>query len=156
MEAIKSNTDNLSEKDRAWFTELIHGIKSDKLMLETGVASEGTKNLYKNMIDGNVLELSKQTQSAFNHVIIKDVVVDFVKELISRGQSDVSLSFNVSGSKVLVWAEIKDNDDNAESGLFLSEAKVNAKYREFNYSINTTIVEESDFLTSPPHYIDFE
>ena len=58
----------------------------------------------------------------------------------------------LSNSKLLVWSEIEDNDEDMEDALLIAEAKVNGKYQKDGFYINSTIVEKSDNLSIPNHY----
>ena len=35
----------------------------------------------------------------------------------------------------------------------MAEAKINVKYHDYGYTVNTTIVEESDRYCAPNHYL---
>ena len=58
----------------------------------------------------------------------------------------------LSDSKILVWAVVDDNDEKTEDALIIAEAKVNGKYYEKGFYLNSTIIEKSDNLSVPPHY----
>lgn len=64
----------------------------------------------------------------------------------------LKLALGLSESKILVWSEIKDDDEETEDALLLIEAKINGKYRPFGFYVNSTIIEESDRISIPPHY----
>jgi hypothetical protein len=72
--------------------------------------------------------------------------------LSSLKHNPKKLGLELSNSKVLVWAEIYDNDDETEKALILAQAKVNARYSKFGFAISSTIVEECDQLAVPNHY----
>lgn len=156
MVVADNTTGNLSKEQYDWFVGMIQHIKADSAMLDAGVASLETSKFYNSVFQGDLLEISKQTQKPLNHSIIQLMVIEFLKELINRGQDKIDLSFHMNGTSVLVWATINDDDEKAEADLFLSEAKINAKYGDYNYYVNTTIVEKSDCLSSPNHYVDFK
>ena len=83
---------------------------------------------------------------------VKGMVNEFVCELINRKRFPSKLAMELSDYKVLVWAEIKDDDEETEDALIMSEAKVNAGCFKYGFHISTTIVEEGDKLIIPAHY----
>ncbi|MEJ0105202.1 MAG: hypothetical protein WDO19_22755 [Bacteroidota bacterium] len=83
---------------------------------------------------------------------IANIINDYLKELKSYNSNPLKLAMGLSDSKILVWSVIKDNDDDTEDALLLAEAKVNGKYHQHGFYLNSTIIEESDKLPTPPHY----
>ena len=51
--------------------------------------------------------------------------------------------------------KIDNDDDELEKQLILVEAKVNAKYHSFGYDLTSMIVEKSDDLPLPSHYVNY-
>jgi hypothetical protein len=71
-----------------------------------------------------------------------------------RKAKPVSLALQLSESKLLVWAVIKDDDELCENQLFLAEAAVNSRFYQYGFHISTTLVEESDSCKIPNHFIE--
>jgi hypothetical protein len=60
---------------------------------------------------------------------------------------------DISTDKVLVWAEIKENDEDSELILIRVESIVNGKFgNETGINLDSIIVEDCDGLTIPLHY----
>lgn len=143
-----------SEKVKRWFDDLVATIRTDQVILETGIASEEKEKIYKAFINGNEEEVNSAIRATNSWYFIKNLVLDYFKELIENNLLPNKLALSLSGETVLVWAEINDNDGEIESGLILSEAKVNSKYFKYDFNITSTIIEKSDNLEIPPHYQD--
>ncbi len=85
--------------------------------------------------------------------MIDENVISFLIELKSRGGQPIKLAVHKSASnKICIWAEIANNDEATEHAIYLSEAKINADFESIGFSIDTTIVEESDNLEVPDGY----
>lgn len=87
-----------------------------------------------------------------SQALIKDVVFNFLSEIKKRKALPSKLAFSLTPATVLVWAEIADNDENLEDQLLLAESKVNAYAKQFDFCIDTMIVEKSDNIPVPSHY----
>lgn len=135
-----------------WFNDLIAQITTDKLLLETHTASKEKVKLYNTLMSGNELEMSKLTRSMTTMYFLKNLLVDYVQSINESEAKPLHLALDLSDSKILVWAEIEDDDIVSENNLILTEAKLNAKYSEFGFYISSTIVERSDSTAIPPHY----
>lgn len=144
--------DSNKAKMAEWFDGLLNHINTDRLMLETDVASTETKNFWNTAINGDHDTMSKNIRAETTQYFIKNLVQFYFKELTSFEVSPQKLAFDFSDAKILVWAQIADDDIKAEKALILSEAKSNSKFSENGFFVSTTIVEECDNLIIPPHY----
>jgi hypothetical protein len=93
--------------------------------------------------------VSKKTSSAF---FIKNLIDSYFIELGERRARPNRVALELSNSKVLVWAEIENDDELTEDALILSAAKVNYAFSTFGFHISSTIVEVGDKLNVPKHY----
>jgi len=84
---------------------------------------------------------ARKTSSAF---FIKNLVDSYFMELGERKARPNRVALELSNSKVLVWAEIENDDEFTEDALILSAAKVNYAFSTFGFHISTTIVEVDD------------
>lgn len=148
-ETLKSTS---TEKVKDWFDELINMLRTDQIMLETKTAPEKTNALYNTFIFGNEAEIVESTRAASSLYFIKNLVFDYLKELKAYNRSPIKLALDLSDAKILVWAEIDEDDEETEDALILAEAKANAKYYKHGFHISSTIVEACDRLSVPPHY----
>lgn len=133
-----------------WFDGFIANLRSHQLQLETGTAPKETENVYK-AIFGDRVEFTYIVRKGTTQEFVKNIIYDYLKEI--DGMPVLRMAFNHTDSHVLVWAEIEDNDDQSEKELILAEARVNAKYHQYGFTISTTIIEKSDELDTPSQYI---
>jgi hypothetical protein len=141
-----------SEKMNTWFNDLIASIEMDKFLMVEDIASAETKEFYKAMMAESLADVLRQTRVASSMYYIENMIIDFVKEIKTRGVEFKNLALDLGNSKILVWAELKNDDEKSENALIMAEAKVNAKYFDEGFHISTTIVEELDGLAVPEHY----
>lgn len=148
MHASTAITDqtNLSK----WFEETVAILRTHQLMLETETAPESIKTAYNILINGTEHDLHDRSKMLAQMHFVKSILFDYVKELGNTLPKKIAVNFN--DSEVLVWAEIEDDNEKMEEQLFVAEARINAKYHEYGFDMETTIVEESDNLPVPNHY----
>jgi hypothetical protein len=142
----------VKEQYNSWFSEVIDHLRVDQLLMEEGVASAEKKKMYDTLIFGKETEIIAQSRLNSSMYFIEKLVHEYVEELFKSPAKPAKLSMDLSDAKVLVWAEINDDDETAEDALILAEAKINAKYSVYGFHVTSTIVEKSDNLNVPPHY----
>ena len=135
-----------------WFDDLVATIRKDQLLLETGVASQETKKMYDLFFHADIDQLQKNVRKSSASYFIQRLVMDYIKEVRERGRTPNKLALQLSESRILVWAEIKDDDEDTEDALLLAEAKINAKYGAEGFHVSSTILEESDNYKIPGQF----
>jgi hypothetical protein len=145
----------LSTTQEPWFENLIAGINVDQLNLQTG-NDESVKALYQHAIVGNYGDVFKSIRKDAMQVLIKNVVLKFLHEVIERNALPDTLAFSLTPATILVWAEIDDADEEREDNLLMAETTINVYASQFNLSIDTLVVEKSDLLSVPDHYIEIK
>jgi len=146
---------SISSQTEKWFDDLVSQLRSDQIQLDASVASKEKQSFYKMMMSANqddIFMFGRQTSSRY---FIEHMLVEYLNELNSLNCSPRKLAFHHSNSKILVWAEIEDNDDHTEDQLLIAESKINAKYHCNGFHISSTILENCDSFTIPPHYQPF-
>ncbi|RRO19654.1 hypothetical protein [Flavobacteriaceae bacterium 14752] len=144
---ITSNTSSES-----WFGQMIDNLKLDKLKYDTGILNDSQKEFYEAFISDNQTKIHTLTREASSIFFIEKIINAYMEELQNCDSRPKKLAFELSNTKILVWAEIEDNDDVMENHLILTEAKINAKFSQYGFYISTTIVETVDGLEVPEHY----
>jgi hypothetical protein len=140
------------KKQEQWFEKLINSIKVDQLALETKTADKAKERLYNNLIEGKHLEMFSDMRKHSSQYFIEELVIEYISEINKRNVKFNELAFDLTDAKIHVWAEIDDEDESSEDGLFLAEAYANAKFLDYGTYISTTIVEKSDSIPLPSHY----
>lgn len=155
MQAINTSSHNLSQEQiSAWFDNTISHLEADKFMLQNDIANKDTNALYATLIGGDSDKIIKDFRKTSGIIFSKRMVVDFVGYILNSEYTPNSLAFAISDSKVFIWAEIEDDDEKAEDAIIEAEGKVNANCYDIGYNVSATIVERSDNLSVPSHYVD--
>lgn len=137
----------------AWFENLIYGIKTDQLPSRSVMEDENTKALYQHIIADDDSTFFTNIRREATQVLVKNVILKFLHEVIERNALPDRLAFAHTPTTILVWAEIDDDNEALEDNILLAETKTNAYARQFDLAIETLIVEKSDLLRIPDHYI---
>src|SRR5690606_21881805 len=135
-----------------WFDDMVSNLRVDQLLLQADVLEKHKKEVYEAMLLGDhdfMHNYARKTSSAF---FIKNLIDSYFIELVERKAIPNRLALELSNSKVLVWAEIDNDDDKTEDALILTAAKVNNEFSKYGFHISSTIVEEDDNLNIPKHY----
>ncbi len=146
-----SNVESSSETNQ-WFDDLISNLRVDELLLQTDLLEKHKKEVYEAMINGDHDFMHNYARKASSAFFIKNLIDSYFIELVERKARPIRVALELSNSKVLVWAEINNNDENTEDALILSAAKVNNEFSKFGFFISYTIVELEDQLNIPVHY----
>jgi hypothetical protein len=152
----KTTTSNANQHEE-WFENLIKEVTTqilkDKSELEEGVASNETTQMYEALANNNILGMISSVNQIAAQLTVRQIVYDYIKQ-IKQQQIDLNkLAFDLSSNRILIWAEINDDDEISENKLITAESIVNANYFDkTNYCLVSTIVESSDNIQVPPHY----
>lgn len=155
--SIQNETNTEKSRRESFFNGLNHHLATDKMLLDSNMASKATEDFYKPIIAGDLETVLKNTQKSINILNCRDLIELFL-DLSEKVKDDIkNVSFDISGNKVLVWSVIKNNVDfdKIERTLIVIEAKINATFYEKGYQIDVTFVEEEDNIPTPPHYFEY-
>jgi len=144
--------DNQTDNVEQWFDKMVGNLRYDQALFDNDILEKGKREIYSTLISGNqelINHLGRQASSAF---FITKIIDNYFKELIKTKSKPNKIALEMSDSKILVWAEINENDEVMEDGLILSQAKTNAEFSKYGFHISSTIVENTDFLDVPKHY----
>lgn len=145
------HSDNQSETNK-WFDDMVANLRIDQLLLQSDVLKKQRKDVYEAMISGNhdfMHDYARKSSSAF---FIKNLIDSYFIEIVERQVMPRKLALELSNSKVLVWAEIENDDEKTEDGLILTAAKINNDFSKYGFHVSSTIVEKDDQLEIPKHY----
>ncbi|WP_395052201.1 hypothetical protein [Flavobacterium sp.] len=135
-----------------WFDEMVSSLRFDEQLFHNDIMDAEKKALYNKMIDGNAETMSVMARELSTTYFISNLLNDYVAELLVSKKFPKQLGLEMSESKILVWAEIYNDDEETENVLILSQAKLNSRYSKFGFHISSTIIEERDLLDVPSHY----
>ena len=158
MEALAPKTNQSEVNDHEeWFAAFINEINeqiiADKKELESGEASKQTRDLYQGLATGNNVQVLSIMRNQASNLLIRNIIVGYIKTLRENQVNPLKLAFDLSDNKILVWAEIKDEDETTEMLLIKVESIINGQFFDkTKIYLDSIIVEESDKLPVPPHY----
>jgi hypothetical protein len=151
MTKTPNDTINKSKVDQ-WFEKIIGDLKTDHFLLDSDIASAEKKAMYDIFINENEMELASLARKTSSMFFIRAILLEYLSILKTAAKQPLKLAFALSDSKLLVWSEIEDEDEEMEDALLIAEAKVNGKYFEKGFYITSSIVEKSDNFPIPNHY----
>ncbi len=146
------NTSEQANKTKVWFESMVQNLKLDQTLHEIDVLDKEKKDLYDAMISKDHEFTHSYARNISSTFFVTNMVEAYFKELSKASAKPIKLALELSNSKILVWAEIKEDDDKTEDALILSEAKINAFFTQYGFHISSTIVEDCDGLEIPIHY----
>lgn len=150
-ENLNKNQNQLNDTE-AWFDNMVANLRYDQSLIENEIIEEDKKKIYDAIISGNQNFMHSYARQSSSVFFITNMVEVYFKELLKSKSKPKNIALELSNSKILVWAEIKDDDEIMEDALILAEAKINAYFSKYGFHITSTIVEESDSLEVPRHY----
>lgn len=137
----------------SWFSNFIDQLKVDHFLLQTKTASKEKESFYKALMEGDDNAFIGRARHLSSELFIKMIIVDYLTELRSKSLKPLKLALGLTESKILVWSVVNDDDNETEDALLLAEAATNNKYFEHGFYISSTILEKSDDLPVPSHYL---
>lgn len=144
----QSQADNIE----SWFDGMVANLRYDQTLLENEIIDDNKKKVYDAMISGDQEFMHNFGRQASSAYFISKMIESYFKELIKTQSKPNKIALELSDSKILVWAEISEDDETMENGLILAEAKINAFFSKYGFHISSTIVENTDGLEVPNHY----
>ena len=136
---------------KLWFDGLIHSIRTD-LMLSTGVAPKDLTEVYEIFISGDQKKIQELSRNESTRFFIKSIIQVYIAEFKKIESKPLRLAAHLTNAKILLWAEIDDDDWMTEKELYLVEAKVNSLFQKYGFHVDTFIVEKSDQMDIPVQY----
>ncbi|CAA0238723.1 hypothetical protein ACE1MK_09290 [Tenacibaculum maritimum] len=135
-----------------WFDEMVANLRYDQTLIDNDIIGKEKKKIYNAMINGDNDFMHSYVRKTSSAHFISNIIDSYFKELHKSKSKPKSLALELSNSKILVWAEISEDDELMEDTLILAEAKINALYSKHGFHISSTIVEDCDNFTIPAHY----
>lgn len=144
---LQSTVDNNLE---VWFDDFVSTLRAHQVQLETDTASKELKDFYGSIFSGNLEQALRANKKFGQEFFVKRIIVDYLEKLDKNIPKKLAFDFN--DSEILVWAEVEGEVEKLERNLIMTEAFINAKYQQYGFAMNSTIVESEDELLIPNHY----
>ena len=122
--------------------------------METDTAPRQKQEVYVGLQEGNIDPLALRLRGEIQTYLVENIIRDYIAE-IGKDLPE-KLAFDYNDNEVLIWAEVKDDDEAFQRLLIRAEARVSSKYYKFGYSLESMIMEASDNYPIPPHYQVFK
>jgi len=135
-----------------WFESLIEQLRSDRTAINCGIAPKEKEEFYSKFVTKSIEEIMNDNRKVLIMNYIERALKTYNEKLNEYESKPLKVAFNFADSKIYVFAIIDNDDEKTENALFLSEAYVNAKYREYGVYLSTTILEKEDNYNIPEHY----
>lgn len=135
-----------------WFENLIEQLRTDRTAINCGTATKEKEDFYSKFVTKSVDEIVNDNRKVLIMNYIELALKAYNEKLKEYDSKPLKVAFNFADSKVYVFAIIDNDDEKSENALFLSEAYVNAKFREYGVHLSTTILEKEDNYEIPDHY----
>lgn len=101
----------------------------------------------KTIANAELQPIANTTEKQF---LISSIIANYIQLLDTN--MPCKLAFDYNDCEVLVWAEIEDNNAVQEKALARAESKVNATFHTQGFDVETTIVEQCDYLKIPEQF----
>ncbi len=147
---VKSTTDIST-----WFEKLVNSMRKDVEMFKLGIDNSGKTELLDAAFNNDHDKMNSIMRESSQLHFVQGLMKSYIEELNHHSCKPLNIAFDLNNDEILVWAVIKDDDEETEKKLWLSEAKTNFNFHKYGFNLSTTIVEESDKITIPAHYISF-
>ncbi len=136
----------------AWFGNLIHFLGMKRLQYSTQTLAPEEARSFEAFASGKFTDAwMRETSQAIHRDRVFNMLDRYFSELPES--LDVSkIAFEWNGRKVMVWVEIQDGQSSLEDEFYAAEARTNAAFEQYGFSVDTFIVEEQDRCEVPPHY----
>lgn len=138
------------DKLSAWFTDFIADLQVHELAHSENVLSPEKERFFKTMASGDTSEIAIINRLYAQKYFVQKIIFEFVEE--TKNVEFKNLAFDYNDSKILTWATINDDDDDALSDLILAKSKVNSKFAESKFYIDLMVLETGDQHPIPSHY----
>ena len=152
-QATDSSNSIASQRDQ-WFEDMIAQLRIDQLQLETNTASREKREHYEALIVGDAESILLQQQLRVTHHFVSRLVRTFVEKALPYFSKISRLAATANDAEVLMWIELKEEDESLEDQLTMVEAEVNAAYHNQGYDLDMMIVEVADAIPTPEHYVE--
>lgn len=136
-----------------WFNDIIAQLREHQAKMNDKTMPKDIESMYNTFMVGTTNEIVHQSRKLSQSYFVAQILEKYVH--LIQNNLPVQLAFAHNDNEILVWAELNDDDWQAEKALILAEAKINAEFHRFSYDITTTFVEACDMLPIPNHYQPF-
>ena len=143
------------DADDTWWENLISGmahyLQTDQMLLDTGVAPKETKAFYDALRANDPIGITRPGKQAAYSVLTTHALRIFAMELGKARPLELYVYHDAAD--LLLWAIINDDDEATHDAIIMAASEANVQMQAENFYIETMVVEKSDRIAVPNHYI---
>ena len=154
-----SQTDNIASSSStdqsrraSWFNDMVAQLRVDEIQLETNTASKEKRERYDVLMNSSPEDILQKQQEIVTRHFVTKLLVDFLRESKPHWPRISRLAASANDAEVLMWIELKAEDELLEDQLTMIEASVNSRYHDLGYDLDFMVVEAEDEIPVPEHY----
>lgn len=142
------------EKAHEFFSDMVTKLNVTEFLYNNKGLSDQEYRMWTAAINKNLEPMMLANRVATNVACANKAFEEFMLAL--RAEKDVKLrklAVDISRSKLLVWAEVEDDDDSSMRSVLYADSVANLKMEDLGFSVSATVVEKSDCVPVPSHYV---
>lgn len=152
---MDSATDSVADKRaHEFFSDLVTKLNVTEFLYNIKGMSEREYQMWSAAINKNLEPMMLSSRIATNVMCANKAFEQFMLAL--RMEKNVrlrKLAVDISRSKLFVWAEVDDDDETSMRSILYADSVANLKMEDLGFSVSATVVEKSDCVPVPSHYV---
>ena len=152
---MDSATDSVADKRaQEFFSDLVTKLNVTEFLYNIKGMSEREYQMWSAAINKNLEPMMLSSRIATNVMCANKAFEQFMLAL--RMEKNVrlrKLAVDISRSKLFVWAEVDDDDEASMRSILYADSVANLKMEDLGFSVSATVVEKSDCVPVPSHYV---
>ncbi len=137
-----------------WFDYILEQInaqiRTDQVMIDTGIADNDREEFYKNIFNKNYVKIAETTHQNVIMMTMPYLLTDLTNSL--KDLNIIKKFLAMDDGKLMVWFIINDDDEATELQLFSILGQINASYSKTGTGLDFLIFENSENVEPPPHF----
>ena len=152
--AVESVADSADKSAHEFFSDIVTKLNVTEFLYNIKGMSEREYQMWSAAINKNLEPMMLSSRIATNVMCANKAFEQFMLAL--RMEKNVKLrklAVDISKSKLFVWAEVEDDDDASMRSILYADSVANLKMEDLGFSVSATVVEKSDCVPVPSHYV---
>jgi hypothetical protein len=152
--AVESTTDSADKRTHEFFSDIVTKLNVTEFLYNIKGLSEREYQMWSAAINKNLEPMMFSSRIATNVMCANKAFEQFMLAL--RMEKNVKLrklAVDISRSKLFVWAEVEDDDETSMRSILYADSVANLKMEDLGFSVSATVVEKSDCVPVPSHYV---
>ncbi len=157
MVETEEKIENRSVEDvraKEFFSDLVTRLNVAEFLYNTKGMGQKEYDMWTSAINKNWGPMMESGRVSSNLYCIQKAFGEFMIAL--KNETNVKmrkLAVETTGSKLLIWAEVDDDDRESTRSILYADSVANLNVEKLGYSVSATVVEKSDCIPVPSHYV---